>query len=169
MKISIAYHGTDKFINSIDDIKIDEKSLEQFYGPAFYVCDNKERAAYYGKYIFEVTFNADNMCFGSSLLDIRTNGTFRQFLDMIAKYPDEFLPEKIFDNDSLDDDDIERYIEKYFDKNHKKLLKDYLAEQGEIRCELEDDYDGVMDESQAAIYFPQKVILEFKFVEERPY
>ncbi len=88
---------------------------------------------------------------------------------MIAKYPDEFLPEKILNNDSLDDDDIERYIEKYFDKNHKKLFGEYLEEQGEIRYDLEDDYDGVMDESQAAIYFPQKVILEFKFVEKRPY
>ena len=187
MKIETGYHGTDRLISSIADIKVDEQSLEQFYGPAFYVSSTKEGAAQYGKYIYEVEFDAEEMFEVSSFLDTRTNGTFQQYLDVIRRNPDEFpiheaaedsvkhnITETSGGEDGQSQDEIKdhratkRLVTKYIKKNRQKLLSEYLEEQAEIKCELEDEYDGIIDQTQCAIYFPQKSIRKITFVEEAP-
>jgi len=163
MKIATTYHGTDYLIRSIEDIKINERSTEQFYGAAFYVNFLKESAGFYGKYIFEVKFNAEKMYSATSFFDIRTLGVFEQFLDIVRGSAEEYLTDE-----QLEDEDVDDYIEKYIEENYEKLLSEYVEEQGYIRDELEDEYDGIIDETQCAIFFPQKVILELKYIEEAP-
>lgn len=164
MKIVAAYHGTDYLIRSIDDIKINERSTEQFYGAAFYVNFSKEKADFYGKYVFEVKLNTEKMYPATSFFDIRTLGVFEDFLNIVRNSAEEYLSDE-----QIEDEDVDEHIERYIEANYEKLLSEYVEEQGYIREELEEEFDGVIDKTQCAIFFPQKVITELKFVEEQQF
>ena len=163
MKIATAYHGTNYFIRSTADIKINERSTKQFYGAAFYVNFSKEKAGSYGKYVFEVKFDAEKMYNATSFLDVRTLGVFEQFLEIVRNSAEEYLTEE-----QLTSKDVDEHIENYIEANHETLLNQYIEEQGYINDELQDEFDGIIDETQCAIFFPQKVILGLQFVEESP-
>ena len=169
MKIVTAYFGSDNPLELIKDIEVDKRSYYQPLGPAFYLKPNKQEASYSGRYIYEVQLNAENTYTGKLSFDNETNGTFGQYMNLIAKFPEEFMPEEILNDELLTDDEFKYAVDNYLDENEEKYLAEYHLEQATIKEDYGKDYDVFFDGTEYAIYHPQKVILGLKLIEIRSY
>jgi hypothetical protein len=168
----VGYHGTNHDLKK-DDIKINDKSDKMIYGPGFYIAKNEKLARKYG-IVYKIIFNGN---FHKILRDFSgTYGIFQQYLDDIrTSYKENFInyveenPKYWLDklkftknelqqlyNDGDGDSFADRYIELY----EKDLFQEYLDNQINLRDEfIEDGYDGVFDDVQWCLYFPNKNII----------
>jgi len=164
MQVTTAFHGSNSLIRNKDEIRINFKSEQQFYGPAFYLSVSIDLARIYGRNLYEVSFTTERLFNVVSSLDVRTTGTFSQFLNMLKRYPEELISETILSDESFDEDGIRNLVEDRVEENIDIYFQEYLIEQYEIRDEFEEEYDGIFDGKQYAIYFPEKTILDLRLI-----
>lgn len=149
MKTLVGYHGTNAVIESVDSIVINFNSSHQFYGPAFYIALNRELAENFGEKIYKISFAVDNLFKVDTHLQVGTFGLFKNFLNHIRE-------------EKFDSGWSETKIENYIENNQVKFLQEYIEIQKEIKDDFAPDYDGILDNNQVAVFFPQKVIQSFQ-------
>jgi hypothetical protein len=177
---NIWYHGSNSNKLTINNIKINDKSREMFFGNAFYVASDINLAKKYGNYIYAVEFDG-NFYYVKSREMLGTYGTFEQYLDTILDSYKENILDYIKEDpkhwltklnlekkefvELYNNGDSDTLAEYYIKNNENSLFEEYRENQMSLRDEYEEDgYDGLIDITQAAIFNPQKSIKKMELL-----